>query len=378
MSVYRLLFAIDIRHCYFSSGWLNGASIRPTPSSERLMRQYRLLFKPTGQGAEVYYDEAAQTPGEPGSLLGFAAGEAFTFIIDNTPAELAACTAIDAQPIAAPGASLYCFGNLDGGVASFGGEDAALLHPAGEPFAGGAVPWLARRVRYTAGAPISRVAVLDALNHEPIWGPQDIAPPASQVSFTLDHVPEGCYLLSSPGLPDWRFYLSDVRLDGAFAVAIIHPRGSISGAGATGAPCIDASGRVSAQRYTIALEARAVTWRYFVMPATGRAAGDWQIEARAPRAKAGAGEASATFARAEGSVTVGGREAALFTSLLPLTLAERPADALKVTLTGSGLTRPIALPFPNAVRGPASFPNVAGANPPAAGAAPTADVFVYL
>jgi hypothetical protein len=197
------------------------------------------------------------------------------------------------------------------------------------------------------------------------------------LSFALDHVPEGCYLLSSPGLPDWRFYLSDPRLDGAFAVAIIHPRGSNKGPSAL-ASCIDASGHVSAKRYMIELEARAVAWRYFVVPAAGRAASDWQIEARAARAKPGAGGALATFARSEEGVVIGGREAAVFTSSLPLTLAQRPAEALKVTLAGSGLPRPIALPFPNAVRSPASLPNVAGADSPAGGTGPTADVYVYL
>lgn len=378
MSRYTLLFALELRHAYFADGWCDGVRIRPTPSCERLMRQYRLLFKATGQGAELYCDADAQQPGAPGSLLGFAEPGAFTFVIERASVDLANCTAIDAQPAAAPGASLYGFDNLTGGSASFDGIDYPLLHPAGKPFALGAVPWVQRRFRYTASSPVSSVAVLDAESRAPVWGPQAVVPAAPQVSLALAHLPEGRYLLAAPGVADWPFYLSDVALDGAFAIAAIHPRGAADGS-ARGAPCIDASGRVTPQRYTIALEARALTWRYFVIPHAGRAPEDWRIETVTARASASNGAAPLAFARAGEPARLGDRMAAVFSSPQPLTVAERPADAMTVRLTGGGLAQPLALPFPDVTRTVSRWPVPASAGAPATlGERDVADVFVYL
>lgn len=346
MSVYRLLFALDIRHTYFADGWCDALGVRPTPSCERLMRQYRLLFKATREGAEVYFDASAQRQGAPGSLLGFAAQGAFTFILESQGAGLTNYTAIDTQPAATPGVSLYYFDNLNGGSVPFDGTTSALLHPAGEPFAYGALPWKPRRFNYVSEAPLTSIAVLAARDGPPVWGPMAIVPSALRASLALTHLSEGRYRLAAPGSPDYPFYLSDVPLNGAFAIAAIYPGGAHAAAGC--ATCLDAQGNVTPQRYTIALGARVLPWRYFIVPHPNQPHDDWQVDAVMPDARsADAVAAPRRFARAAETVQLGGRAAIMFSSPGPLTVSQRPAAGLGVRLTGSGFAQPLALPYPD-------------------------------
>ncbi|MEW6346958.1 MAG: hypothetical protein RXR20_16200 [Paraburkholderia sp.] len=382
MSVYRLLFALDIRHTYFPDGWCHVLNVRPTPSCERLMRAYRLLFKATYRGAEVYYDASAQRQGVPGSLLGFAAQGAFTFILESEAAGLTNYTAIDTQPAATPGASLYYFDNLNGGSMTFDGAESALLHPAGKPFAYGALPWKPRRFTYVAGAPLTGAAVLAAQDRSPEWGPVTIAPPAPRVALSLTNLDEGCYLLATPGNPDYRFYLSDVLLNGAFAIAAVYPGGSKAPAGC--AACLDAQGNVTPQRYAIALGARAVPWRYFIVPHPHQPHDDWRVEAVMPPAEsADAVAAPMSFVRAADTVPLGERTAVVFSSPSALIVAQRPSASLSVRLSGSGFAQPLALPYPDLseVRLPVqvSISAQAAADIPAPpDSGNVADIYVYL
>lgn len=387
MSRYRLLFALDVRHVYFSSGWCDGVRIRPTPACERLLRSYRLLFKPTEQGAEVYFDEAAQQSGVPGSLLAFDVRASFSFTFDSAYRALVSYTAIDAQPLAVPGASLYAFDNVGGGSATFDGAAYPLLHPLGRPFALGAVACVSRRFRFQAETPVSQITVRDAVTGATVLGPQTVTPAAKQVSLALTHAPEGRYVLSAPGIADWPFFLTDAPVTGVFAMVTIHPRGTQGAGGSvSGAPCIDASGRVDPRRYTIALDARSLTWRYLVVPHAAQASESWRIDAAWRGAAGGEAPPVLGFARAKAPAKVGEREAVMFTSTSALRVAERPGDAMTLKLDGGGLPEPVPLPFPDVTRGGSAYraPGSAEASGEASGgagggdAADVADVFVYL
>ena len=383
MSAYRLLFAIDLRHTYFTDGWCDALRVKPTVSCERLLRRYNLLVRATPHGAEVYYDADAQRTGARGSLIGFAERDAFTFVLDGASAGFANYTAIDAQPAA----SLYYFDNLGGGAASFDGVDCPLLHPAGEPFAAGALPWKPQRFTYVAEAPLSSVTLSPGAGGAPVWGPQPVTPPAPRVALSLAELPEGRYQLQAPGQPDYAFYLSGAALTGAFAIAAIYPGGAVSSP-ENNAPCIGTQGAVTPRRYTIALSARALTWRYFVVPHTSHIVDDWRIDAVMKRGASGSttGAASASaplaFLRAPLPVVLGARTAVMFSSPQPLIVSQRPAAALTIQLAGRGFAQPFALPFPDFTHPFAAFP-VAAAAPGDASEAPSkdgemTDVYVYL
>lgn len=380
MSRYRLLFALDVRHAYFSSGWCDGVRVRPTPDCERLMRRYRLLFKPTVRGGEVYFDEASQQRGTPGSLLAFSAREAFSFTLESEFSPLVNYTAIDARPLAVPGFSLYAFDNVGGGSGMFDGVAYPLLHPLGRPFALGAVACVSRRFRFQADTPVSQVTVRDAVSGTVVLGPQALAPKTKTVALALPHAPEGRYVLSAPGLNDWPFFLTDAQVAGVFAMVTIHPRAE--DAQASGASCIDASGGVAARRYTIALDARSLTWRYLIVPHAAQASDGWRIDAAWRRDAGDEAADSLGFARVDAPAKVGGRNAVMFTSTRALRVAERPGDVMTLMLDGGRLQEPVALPFPDVTRGVSAYrpPGAAEAadGPSEDAAADIADVFVYL
>lgn len=380
MSRYRLLFALDVRHAYFSSGWCDGVRVRPTPDCERLMRRYRLLFKPTAQGAEVYFDEAAQQRGMPGSLRPFDARESLSFTLESAFSPLVNYTAIDARPRAAPGVSLYAFDNVGGGNATFDGVVYPLLHPLGRPFALGALACVPRRFRFQADAPVSQVTVRDAVSGAVVLGPRALAPPTKQVALALPHASEGRYILSAPGAADWPFFLTDAQVTGVFAMATIHPRAA--DAQASAAPCIDANGGVDARRYTIVLDARSVTWRYLIVPHAAQASEGWRIDAAWRRAARDDTADPPGFVRADAPAKVGERDAVMFTSTRALRVAERPGDVMTLKLDGGRLPDPVALPFPDVTRGVSAYRPPAAvdmADRPSEGdAADIADVFVYL
>jgi hypothetical protein len=323
MSTYRLLFALDIRHTYFADGRCDALHVRPTPSCERLMRQYRLLFRATYGGAEIYYDADAQRQGAPGSLLGFAAQNAFTFMLGNDAPGFTGYTAIDAKPAAVPGASLYYFDNLNGGSATFDGVASALLHPAGQPFAYGARPWEPLRFGYAAGAP----------------------------------------------------------LNGAFAIAAIYPGGM--NAAPADAGCLDAQGNVTPRRYAIVLSAKALLWRYFIVPHPNQPHDDWQVDAVMRAATADAPAAPLRFTRAAKTVPLGGRAAVIFSSPHPLIVLQRSSVGLMVRLIGRSFAQPLTLPYPDMEQARMSMQLPVSAHaeaerPATSDTGEPADIYVYL
>lgn len=383
MSRYRLLFALDVRHTYFTSGWCDGVRIQPTRACEQLMRSYRLLFKPTAQGGEMYFDEAAQQSGLPGSLLDLGTRESFTFTLASGFAPLVNYTAIDAQPLATPGVSLYAFDNVGGGAATFDGKPCPLLHPTGQPFALGAIACASRRLRFHADAPVSQVTVRDAVTGAVVLGPQAITPAVRQVALAMPYQPEGRYIVSAPGVADWPFFLTDAPLSGVFAMITIHPRAVTAADGSGNASaCLDASGHVIAQRYTIALDARALRWRYLIVPHGAQTSEGWRIEGAWRRAGQSPGTGSIGFVRADAPVSIDGRNAVAFTSTCALRVGERLGDAMAVALTGGALPEPSPLPFPDVTRGLSSYrPSVAANTSGRCGddnADAAADIFVYL
>lgn len=380
MSRYRLWFAIDVRHAYFSSGWCDGVRVRPTPACERLMRSFRLLFKPTEQGGEVYFDEEAQQTGTPGSLLAIAARDVFAFTLTSGFAPLVSYTAIDAQPPAVPGASFYAFDNLGGGTETFGGVAYPLLHPAGQPFAFGAMVQASGRVRFQADAPVSQVTVRDAASGAVVQGPQAIVPASRQVALALANLPEGRYVLAAPGMADRPFFLTDAATSEIFAMVAIHPLGAGGDdASQNGAPCLDANGRVTARRYTVALDARRMRWRYLIVPHATQASDDWRIDASWRRAAQTEAAAPLEFIRADAPAPVGARHAVMFMSSDALRVAERPGDAMSLKLAGSALPEPVSLPFPDVTQGVSAY-RAPGEDAASADAqtGDVADVFVYL
>lgn len=379
MSRYRLLFALEVRHTWFSSGWCAGVRIQPTGACEQLMRRYRLLFKPTAQGGEMYFDEAAQQSDVPGSLLDLSARESFTFTLASGFAPLANYTAIDAQPLATPGVSLYAFDNVGGGAATFDGKPYPLLHPAGTPFALGALACVSRRLRFHADAPVSQVTVRDAVTGAVVLGPQAIAPAVRQVSLAMPSQPEGRYILSAPGVEDWPFFLTDAPLSGVFAMITIHPRAVAAADGSGNAACLDANGHVMAQRYTIALDARALKWRYLIVPHASQTSDGWHIEGTWRRAGRGQRTEPIEFVRADAPLSVDGRNAVVFTSTGALRVGERLGEAMAIALKGDGLPEAVTLPFPDVTRGLSSYqPSVAEGAGSGGMQDAVADVFVYL
>lgn len=308
---YTELFRIQCRHDFFADGLCHMLELTPTAACLRQLERYGGLFRKIPGGGVICFDQRDL-------LRLFDETTPFAFALTGPGAAISGCTDMGTAPATSPAAGLFYFGNL--------GTGETLLHPPGDPFAGGALPVLSRR-----SAPRAET-LSDMLGN--------------QLPANLGTLPEGRYRWPDDG---GDFYLSDVSPAARWGVAEIFP------------PKAPAA-------FAIALTARQSYWRYHIVSqsAVDRAYGDFRITGIPA---AGATGSPVAFA-APVQEQIGGKTAWMFESSAPIALRQYPGDHYAFTLVRSGAENGIALPYGD----PATTRLIQDAG----GARVCSEIFVYL
>lgn len=350
---YAELFRIECLHGYFGGAACRGLVLSPTDDCRALMERYRMLFRGSIGGGAVY--APVQSP--PDLLQGFDEWLPFTFTLINTEATLNSYTDLGAGESAAPAESLFHFDNSADQKAEVFGSGRQLLHPAGSPFTGAAIPVEPKLLHYMLPASASKgvLHVLEPLTDQALWE-SPVHNSGGPFLLDLRQLPEGRYTLAMENQELLKFYLSDRPAAQQWGTISIYAGGSRQApALPTNCRVVDGAGMVTPKTFTLALESRKTIWRYYVIdPAGKQDFGRYELMATSRKSMTAEADTAADlrFSRLPDTVPIDGRTAWVFESQSPLPLLQSPSTAFSLMLRPNGNgkrgDRAIRLPYAQA------------------------------
>jgi hypothetical protein len=383
---YQELFSLQCLHSYFSDGICHALSLWPTDECERLLRRYRLLYRPSRGGGTIY--RGVQAGLEP--LRDFAETTPFSFLLVCTDPLLGIYTDIDVSQAAPATDRVHYFSNRDSNQAHIDGQRVQLLHASGKPLQQPPLTLIPSQYTYRFDAPV-RSATLqvlsDPLLSKLVWQQQT---PAQQVSaWPIDLRGQLCgrYQLYVDGAVPQDCYLHDGRNARLWGMAEIFAGGrALAKHIPSDCQIVDASGQILPRKFVIAFAARATMWRYYIFDPSQQRSTQQESEVlgllrgaavsiAAGADAAGAGDAGARqiqFTRKPGLVTLAGRQAIVFESQQRVALCQAPMDGSHVftfKANGSG-ARAVSLPI--------ACPSATSLDAAADGVRLCSEIFVYL
>jgi len=346
---YAALFRIECLHGYFGGGACRSLVLSPTEDCRALLDRYRMLFRQSAGGAVVH--APLQSP--PDLLRQFDEAVPFTFRLISTEPVLNSYTALSADEAGAPSESLFYFANASDHQAEAFGKPRRLLHAPGSPFAGALVPVMPKvfSVPLPATSSGGTLQVIEPITTQLLWQ-CSLPTQAAPCPLDLRRLPEGCYVLRVDGKELLKVYLSDRPPAQQWGAISIYVGGSRQ---AQNLPedcrVLDSAGMSSPKTFTLALESRKTTWRYYIIdPAGKQNFGSHELTAamRRPAAEVDP-PPEVRFSRLPDTALIDGRTAWVFESQLPLPFLHSPSTEFSLSLRPGGNRkrgeRAIRLPY---------------------------------
>jgi hypothetical protein len=333
---YAALFHIECLHGYFGGARCRSLVLTPSEDCRALLERYRMLFRQSSGGAVVH--APLQVP--PDLLRQFDESVPFTFRLISTEPALDSYTEPAQGETAPPSESLFYFDNAVDHQADVFGSPRRLLHPPGSPFSASAVPVMSKifNFRVPADASGSILQVVEPLTSQMLW---QCPAPAPGVPCPLDlrRLQEGRYALQLDGKEMLKFYLSNrppAQQWGAISIYV----GGLRQAQNLPENCrvLDSAGVPAPKTFTLALESRKTTWRYYIIDPTGkRNFGSYDLAAslRNPTNET-ASALDIRFTRLPETALIDGRTAWVFESQTQLPFLQSPSTEFSMSLRPSG------------------------------------------
>ena len=354
---FQPLFSIELFHGYFADGLCRRLSLAPTADTSRLFERYRLMFRPSLNGGAVSW---AKDPNVDYLHL-FNETVPFAFTLTCTDSDFSRYTEMGAEASAAsPAETVHYFNNLAAQTDPAAGAGGVLLHPPGQPFAGGPLPVRSGQSLVAFDPPVQKATlkIIDTLDGLPAREFKTPDGDTREFPIDLSDLPAGRYGLAINRKQPEPFYLSDVPAVRQFGFVEIYAGGPAMGARVPeAARAIGPAGEAAPKRFAVRFLSRRTTWRYYVFSAAPgeRNFDGYQVvgQSRRPLGKGDPGPVR-FLARPE-PVELQGRRARVFESEQPIPLWQIPGEEHLYTLKpdgshGAGPAYPLPYAQPGSTR----------------------------